>query len=231
MLQFQAKILSFIGVFAALHVTLYFMSFELWRNWAIYLEPIEGIILGPWAGFLTALIGSIIARAIKPIDFWMFGIIAEPLGVLAAGFLAKERWKPVVVIYAIMLVAYFMHPFGRWFPLWTVIDVLLAFPLIYPASKLSSKLFKSDVKFLPIPLALVSFISAVTDSLVRIFLFIPVGLYNLFALTPETVYSIFVSGAVYSYFEDILVIVVSLLAGVPLLTRFKKLLKLEAPLT
>jgi len=207
------------------------MSFELWRNWAIYLEPIEGIVFGPWAGFLVAFIGGVIGRTIKPIDFWMFGIIAEPLGVLAAGFLAKGRWKPVVVIYAIMLVAYFMHPFGRWFPLWTVIDVLLAFPLIYPASKLSSKLFKSDVKFLPIPLALVSFISAVTDSLVRIFLFIPVGLYNLFALTPETVYSIFVSGAVYSYFEDILVIVVSLLAGVPLLTRFKKLLKLEAPLT
>jgi len=26
----------------SLHVTLYFMSFGLWRNWAIYLEPIEG---------------------------------------------------------------------------------------------------------------------------------------------------------------------------------------------
>lgn len=231
MLHLSTKTLSLVGVFAGLHTILYLMSFELWRNWAIYLEPIEGIVFGPWAGFLVAFIGGVIGRAIKPIDFWMFGIIAEPLGVLAAGFLAKERWKPVVVIYAIMLVAYFMHPFGRWLPLWTVIDVLLAFPLIYPASKLSSKLFKSDVKFLPIPLALVSFISAVTDSLVRIFLFIPVGLYNLFALTPETVYSIFVSGAVYSYFEDILVIVVSLLAGVPLLTRFKKLLKLEAPLT
>ena len=231
MLHLSTKTLSLVGVFAGLHTILYLMSFELWRNWAIYLEPIEGIVFGPWAGFLVAFIGGVIGRAIKPIDFWMFGIIAEPLGVLAAGFLAKGRWKPVVVIYAIMLVAYFMHPFGRWFPLWTVIDVLLAFPLIYPASKLSSKLFKSDVKFLPIPLALVSFISAVTDSLVRIFLFIPVGLYNLFALTPETVYSIFVSGAVYSYFEDILVIVVSLLAGVPLLTRFKKLLKLEAPLT
>lgn len=231
MLHLSTKTLSLVGVFAGLHTILYLMSFELWRNWAIYLEPIEGIVFGPWAGFLVAFIGGVIGRAIKPIDFWMFGIIAEPLGVLAAGFLAKGRWKPVVVIYAIMLVAYFMHPFGRWFPLWTVIDVLLAFPLIYPASKLSSKLFKSDVKFLPIPLALVSFISAVTDSLARIFLFIPVGLYNLFALTPETVYSIFVSGAVYSYFEDILVIAVSLLAGVPLLTRFKKLLKLEAPLT
>lgn len=231
MLHLSTKALSLVGVFAGLHAALYLMSFELWRNWAIYLEPIEGIIFGPWAGFLVAFIGSVIGRAIKPIDFWMFGVIAEPLGVLAAGFLARGEWKPVAAVYAIMLVAYFLHPFGRWFPLWTVLDVLLAFPLIYPTSKLSDRLFKSDVKILLIPLISVSFISAVTDSLVRIFLFIPVGLYNLFALTPEIVYYIFVSGAVYSYFEDALVIAASLLAGVPILTKFKKLLKLEAPLT
>ena len=231
MLQFQAKILSFIGVFAALHVTLYFMSFELWRNWAIYLEPIEGIILGPWAGFLTALIGSIIARAIKPVDFWMFGIMAEPLGVLAAGFLARGKWKPIAAIYAVMLVTYFIHPFGRWFPLWTVLDVLLAFPLIYPASKLSGKLFDKDAKLPTIPLLLISFVSVVTDSLSRIFLFIPVGLYGLFNLAPEVVYYIFVSGAIDSYVEDVLVIAVSLLVGVPLLTALKKILRLEIPLT
>ncbi len=48
------------------------MSFGLWRNWAIYLEPIEGVILGPWADFLTAFLGSVVARFIKPIDLWMF---------------------------------------------------------------------------------------------------------------------------------------------------------------
>jgi len=211
------------------------MSFELWRNWAIYLEPIEGIVFGPWAGFLVAFIGSVVARAIKPTDLWMFGIIAEPLGVLAAGFLAKGKWKPVMALYIVMLLAYFMHPFGRWFPLWTVLDVLLAFPLVYPASKLGGKLFKSDnakrIKILPLPLILISFISAVMDSLARIFLFIPLGLYNLFALSPEVVYIIFVSGAMYSYIEDTLVVLVSLLVGVPLLARFKELLNLEAPLT
>jgi len=53
--------LSLIAVFAALHVVLYFVSFGLWRNWGIYLEAIEGIILGLRIGFLAAFFGSSIA--------------------------------------------------------------------------------------------------------------------------------------------------------------------------
>jgi len=40
----------------------------------IYLESIEGIILGPKVGFIAALIGSSIARMIKPDDFWMLNV-------------------------------------------------------------------------------------------------------------------------------------------------------------
>ncbi|MCJ7506194.1 hypothetical protein MUP05_06985, partial [Candidatus Bathyarchaeota archaeon] len=67
------------------------MSFGLWRNWAIYLEAIEGIVLGPWLGFPAALMGGLIARMIKPTELWMFGVIAEPMGVLACGLLARKR--------------------------------------------------------------------------------------------------------------------------------------------
>lgn len=231
MRRLSTKNIAFVGVFAALHVILYFMSFGLWRNWAIYLEPIEGIILGPWAGFSAALIGSVLARAIKPIDVWMFGIIAEPVGVLAAGFLAKGRWKPVIAIYATMLAAYFMHPFGTWLPIWTILDILLALALIYPAAKLSKSLFGENVKLLPISLILLSFVATVTDALTRVFLLVPAGLYNVFGWPPEAVYYIFIEGAISSYIEDVLVIITSLLAGVPLLTAFKRLLKLKNPLS
>lgn len=223
--------MAFVGVFAALHVILYFMSFGLWRNWAIYLEPIEGIILGPWAGFSAALIGSIVARAIKPIDFWMFGIVAEPMGVLACGLLAKGRWKPVIAIYAFMLTAYFVHPFGTWLPLWTILDILFAFALIYPVAKMSRSLFEENVKRLPISLILVSFVGTVTDALTRVFLLIPAGLYMFFGWPPEGVYFVFVTGAVDSYVEDVLVVVVSLLVGVPLLVALRRILNLKQPLS
>ncbi|MEM3618331.1 MAG: hypothetical protein QXK47_04580 [Candidatus Bathyarchaeia archaeon] len=227
----SAKLVAFVGVFAALHVVLYFMSFGLWRNWAIYIEPIEGVVLGPWGGFLTAFIGSVVARMVKPIDVWMFGVVAEPLGVWAAGFLAKGRWKPVLAVYAFMLAAYFVHPFGSWLPIWTILDILLALALIYPSARLSKSLFGQNIKLLPASLILLSFVATVTDSLTRVFLLIPVGLYNVFGWPPEAVYYIFIEGAIGSYIEDVLVVITSLIVGVPLLIAFKRLLRLESPLS
>jgi len=219
------------AVFAALHAVLYTFSFGLWRNWAIYLEPFEGIILGPWAGFFAALFGSGIGRLIKPTPEWMFGIIAEPLGVLAVGFLAKRRWKPVIGLYAVMLATYFAHPFGRWFPLWTVLDVLLALVLIYPVAKLSRNMFESDPKRLPVSLVFISFIGTVTDSLTRIFLLVPGGLYLFLGWPPEAVFDAFVVGAAWSYFEDIFVVLVAFLVGVPILFALRKIPGMKFPLT
>ena len=229
-MPWSAKTISLIGVFAALHVILYYMSSILWRSWAVYLEPIIGIVLGPWTGFLAAFIGSVVARLIKPSELWMFGVIAEPLGVLVCGFLAKGRWKPVMTVYAIMLSAYFIHPLGRWLPLWTILDVLLAFALVYPASKIGKKLFEQDVKYLSMALILISFIGAVADALTRIFLLIPAGLYAFFGWAPEAVYYIFTVGAVKSYIEDALVVAVSLLVNAPLLTALRNM-KIKLPLS
>lgn len=214
---------SLTAVFAALHAVLYFISFGLWRNWGIYLESIEGIILGPKIGFLAAILGSLIARMLKPDTFWMFGIIAEPISVLMAGLLAKAKWKPVLVAYALMLSAYFIHPFGRTLPLWTILDILFALLLIYPAAKFSRNLFKTDIKRLSTALILVSFVCIATDSLVRVFLLVPCGLHDLFFKGFEELYTVFVLAAVDSYIEDLIVVAVSFLVGVPLIISVSKL--------
>ena len=218
--------LSLTAIFAALHAVLYFISFGLWRNWGIYLEPIEGIILGPKIGFFAAFLGSSIARMVKPDAFWMFGIIAEPLSVLMAGLLAKAKWKPVLAVYAIMLSAYFIHPFGRTLPMWTILDILFALVLIYPAAKLGGNLLKTDVKQLTIALVLISFVCIATDSLVRVFLLVPCGGYSLFPEffgSPELLYAAFVGAAIDSYIEDLIVVFVSFLVGVPLMISLSKL--------
>jgi hypothetical protein len=216
---------SLIATFGALHAVLAFISLGIgpWRNWAVYLEPFEGIILGPQIGFFAALIGSSIARMAWQSSDWMFGVIAEPLSVLIAGFLAKAKWKPVLAIYSIMLSAYFIHPFGRELPLWTILDILLTIFLIYPSAKLSSNLFGTDVRRLSIALALISFTVIVTDSLVRVFLLVPVGLYNLFTLDFGYLQGMFITAAGFSYLEDAVAVAISFLVGVPLLTRILKL--------
>lgn len=221
----KTRAVSLIATFGALHAVLAFISLGIgpWRNWAVYLEPFEGIILGPQIGFFAALIGSSIARMAWQSSDWMFGVIAEPLSVLIAGFLAKAKWKPVLAIYSIMLSAYFIHPFGRELPLWTILDILLTIFLIYPAAKLSNNLLGTDVRRLSIALALISFTVIVTDSLVRVFLLVPAGLHNLFTLDFGTLQGMFITGAGFSYFEDAVAVAISFLVGVPLLTRILKL--------
>lgn len=82
-----------------------------------------------------------------------------------------------------------------------------------------------NLKRLPVKLTLISFVCIATDSLIRIFLLIPCGLYNLFVYfnTFESLYAIFVEAAVASYVEDLIVVVVSLTVGVPLLVSLLKL--------
>ena len=221
-------------VFAALHAVLYFVTPPvLWRNWAIYLEPIEGILLGPTAGFCAALLGSLVGRTIKPTDptMFIFGVIAEPVGVLICGLLVKGKWQIAMPVYAATLATYFTHPYGRWFPLWTIADTLVAFALIYPAARMGRWISEPNVKRLAISLLLISFIAIATDALVRIFLLVPGGLHILFTTEPEIVYSIFVAGALDSFIEDALVVTVSFIVGLPLLIALQKIPRFKYPLT
>jgi len=222
------------AVFAALHVVLYLLPYPWFRNWAIFLVPIEGIILGPSAGFLAALIGSGLGRIIKPIPDWMFGVVAEPLGVLAAGLLARGKWKPLAAIYAVMLGTYFVHPLyfdGQMLPLWTIVDIPIAFILTYPAAKIGKFVYEKNSMHITLASVLIFFVSTVTDSLVRVFLLVPARLYAFFGLSFEALYDIFVLGAIQSFVEDGLAIITSILIGVPLIIALRKATPFKYPLT
>jgi len=222
---------SLIGMFAALHSILYLIPIGLWRSLSIYLEPLEGIILGPYAGFLAVLIGSIIARLIKPTGLWMFGVFAEPIGALACGLIVKGRWKTLLLIYAVMLGAYFIHPLGREIPLWTILDVLAAPVLIYPAARFSRRLPEADACQISFATSLIAFIGCVTDSLARIFLLIPAGLYIILGLPKSAVYMAFLAEAAGSYIEDILTVVFAFTAGSSILLALRRIPGIRYPLS
>lgn len=220
------------AVFAALHAVLYYISPEvLWRSFVIYLEPIEGIVLGPSVGFVSALLGSTIARMAKPDQLWMFGIVAEPLGVAAAGLLAKGRWKKIMLVYGGMLSAYFIHPYGRMLPLWTVLDLLVAFALIYPTSKVGVWVWRENTVRLTVALLLIAFVSTVADSMTRVFMLIPCHLYQFFGWPYNILADVFITGAAGSYIEDGLVSILTFVVGVPLLASLKRVLRLTQPLS
>ena len=215
--------ITLISIFGALHAVLYLISFGLWRNLAIYLAPIEGIVLGPGAGFLAAFLGSSIPRIALGDPLFIFGIVAEPVSVLSVGWLSRGKWKPVLAIYVAMLSAYFVHPFGWQLPFWTIIDILVALFIIYPAAKLSNSLSSKNVRRLSIAFVSLAFVCTATDALARIFLLIPVGLHVLVFPDFNVLQTVFIGSAISSYIEDVLVVLVSIFAGVPLLVATSKL--------
>ena len=190
------------------------------------------MVLGPWAGFIAALIGSTLGRALLPSPLWMFGIIAEPLSVMSAGFLTRGKWQPVIAVYAVMLAAYFISPLGQTLPFWPMLDTIAAVCLVYPAAKLSKNLFSENVNLLPASLIIVSFITVAADGLTRVFLFIPAGLYSsVLGLSPAAAAVAFVGGGVDSFIEDAFVVSIALVVGVPILLALRKVLDLRRPLS
>jgi len=209
-------------IFTTLHAVLGILPGP-WRQWSIPFEPLEGMILGPKLGFIAALIGSSVRTAITgPIT--VFSIIAEPIGVATAGLLIKGKWQPVAALYGVMLTAYFIHPYGRILPLWTILDILLAFALIYPATKFGKNVLvnRENAKKLTVAVIFIAFVSTVTDSLTRVFLLVPAGLHQTFFPRFETLYYVFVTFAAISYVEDVIITIISLIISVPTLLALEK---------
>ncbi|HDI07415.1 MAG TPA: hypothetical protein ENF76_03515 [Candidatus Bathyarchaeota archaeon] len=219
------------AAFAAFHAAL-FLPEGPWRSWAIYLTPIEAVILGPKAGFTAALIGSLLGRLVKPGFFWMFGIVAEPLSVLVCALLIKQRWKVALAIYGGMLSAYFLHPYGRMLPLWTILDLLAGLALIFPASHVGSWVLSDDLAKVSVSTVLLAFTCTATDSLTRVFLLVPAGLHAFFGWSFETLcYAVFIPGAIASYIEDLTVVVVSFIVLIPLIVSLKRITAIQYPIS
>jgi len=190
------------------------------------------MVLGPWAGFTAALIGSTLGRVLLPSPLWMFGIVAEPLSVMTAGFLTRGKWQPVIALYAVMFTAYLVSPMGHSLPLWPMLDTMVAVCLVYPAAKLGKNLFSENWELLPVSLVIVSFVTVVTDGLTRVFLFIPAGLYtSVLGLSPAATALAFIAGGIDSFIEDGLVVLITTFAGLPILLALRNFLNLKKPLS
>jgi uncharacterized membrane protein len=84
----------------------------------VILDPIVGILLGPWIGGLTSLLGNFVAWIIPPTTF--YGLLNLPCGPLAAivsGNLARNiknaNWKFATIIYAVLMGIWYLTPPGR----------------------------------------------------------------------------------------------------------------------
>jgi len=224
---------ALVAVLAALHVMLSLFP-GIWRRWSIVMIPFEGMIGGPILGGSAAIIGVLVGRLAKPEFFFVenfFGI-AEAIGACAAGLLFTRRWKVVVAIYAFLLGLFLLHPLARVIPLWTLWNVYLAFLAVFPAAYFMRRLLqdRTNPRVLLPAIALTTFISVELDVMVRIFMLIVLGLYQVYPIPIELLPEIFVAGAFTTPVEAAYTIIVCTIVGVPLLISLEKSGLLHWPL-
>ena len=74
------------------------------------IAPIYGIILGPYLGGLSVIIGSFIAMFGKPPVFMGLDFLPATVAAVSLGFLIKKKWIHVIALNVILLAAFLIHP-------------------------------------------------------------------------------------------------------------------------
>jgi hypothetical protein len=203
-----------------------------WYSWIFIAEPINGIILGPYAGFLSSLIGvmvghSIYLRGYSYTEFlFTFG---APIGAMISGLIFRGKWKIALVYYSALLGVFFITPVSWELPFWGMWDVYLAFAcllfliIVIRKQKGLWDTRLSDINLLYVT-ALSTFIGLEADVLFRIFLFIPCQTYRIFfALDTGTLQVIWAVGAVETSTKAALSILVNMIVIPPLVKAVRKM--------
>ncbi len=204
------------------------------------LAPLLGIILGPFAGGISVIIGTFTAAALgKPLVFLGLDFLPAFVNCVAMGFLIKRKWIPVAALYAILLGIFIVSPYS----LLTVQVGSLAIPfmwlhivalvvLISPLSfKAMSNIKKFNIAYLALSVAVLAFIGTMLQHLTGNLIYQltfgqPIGGYtfNNFAGYWNLIFFVYP-------IERTVIVLITVLLGVPLIRVLKKsVLPFETPL-
>lgn len=199
---------------------------SVWYSWIFIATPITGIVLGPYAGFLSSLIGVMIGHSIYFRDVYEFLFtLGAPLGAMVAGLLFRGRWKMVLTYYTVLLGVYFITPVAWQLPIWGMWDVYLAYAILLVAvMMIRMGIWNPKSKGLLYVIALSTFIGLEADILFRIFVFIPGQTYRLFYdYSVETLRFIWMEGAAETPIKVALSTLVTAVVGPPVIRAVRKI--------
>jgi len=229
----KSQFVSLVAVFASLNIVLDSLmglpqpSSGVWFSWIFVSAPITGIVLGPYAGFLSTLIGVMIGHCIYfqgPYEFLF--TLGAPIGAMVSGFLFRKEWKAVLTYFTVLLTMYFITPVSWQLLLWGMWDTYLAYAALIFVILLIAKpgSWKPESKGLRGIVALCTFIGLEADVLFRIFVFIPCQTYRLlYNFSVIELQSIWVAGAAETPIKAAMSIVVAAIAVPPLIKVLRKM--------
>jgi uncharacterized membrane protein len=95
---------------------------------SVVIYPLIGLVLGPWIGFVTAILGNLIAWILPTST--MFGLLLIPAGALSAfisGCLSHRfvitNWKAASGILSILILLWYLTPVGVEAPLYPILHL------------------------------------------------------------------------------------------------------------
>jgi hypothetical protein len=237
----RTKIIASVAVFSALYGLIRIIplgpmiglsaSFSLSDS----LAPLYGIILGPFTGGVSVVIGTFLAMAMgKAPAFLGLDFLPGFVNAVALGFLVKRAWKPVVLLNLALLVIFVLSPYSLLLVEIPIGNGTLAFPFIWLhiialivlisplRSKAISWIETLKPSHLPWGLAVIAFIGTMMQHLTGNLVFeltwgAPIG-----GLTAEGFQGIWTL-AFFAYpIERAVLVLITVLIGVPLVSILKK---------
>jgi len=205
------------------------------------LAPIIGIILGPFTGGLSIIIGTFTAMALGKASVFMgLDFLPALINAVAVGFLIRQKRIPVIALFAVILTIFLVSPYTLLMVqvgsiaipfMWLHIVALLV--LISPlCSKAIINIRKTNVAYLAISIAVLAFIGTMLQHLTGNLLFQlmfgqPVGGYTV------AIFAGYWNLIFFAYpVERVVMVIIATLIGLPLIKLLKKsALPFEDPTT
>jgi hypothetical protein len=230
----RTKITAFLIVFSALYAALRpvplgpMIGLSAQFSVSDFLPPLYGILLGPYVGGLSIIIGTFLGMAMGKAPVFMgLDFLPALVNTIAIGFLMKRKWIPVILLNIALLVAFMVNPLTTLFigPIpffWLHIVALLA--LISPLGRKAGRWVETlEPKFLTAGLAILAFVGTMMQHLTGNLL-TEVVLGQIIGLISPTTFSTIIWPSAFLLYplERTLLVILSVVVGVPLVRTIKK---------
>jgi hypothetical protein len=216
------------AVFTALYVTLAFIPYTVliggaggFLSLSDFLAPMYGILLGPYWGGLSLVLGTFAALGLgRPPIFFGLDFLPNVAAAVAVGFLMRRKWMPVVILNAALLAIFLLNPltsvFVFSFPFaWMHIVAFVV--LLSPLSLKTSRWVKTlELKKIAIGMAILALIGTMIQHLTGNILY-EVLLGQLTSSIPAAAYPGIWSAVFFVYpIERTFLIISAVVVGTPL---------------
>jgi hypothetical protein len=233
----RTKQIALLTIFTAFYIVLRFIPFSAiigpsggYLSLSDFLAPIIGILLGPYVGGLSVVIGNLGAIGLgRPMLFFGLDFLPDLMAVLATGFLVQQKrskWAIVVGLNAALLAIFLLNPLTSVFVFsvpFAWLHIVAFILLLTPLSLMAGKwLYTIDIRKVTIGVLVLAFIGTMMQHLTGNILY-EVVLNQVTNTVPASAYAPMWSAVFFVYpIERTILVVSAVLVGTPLIYLFNR---------